>query len=129
MTRNKSKRFSSQPAAGRNIRDVVRVPGGWTIKDGGSGRASGIYETQAEAERIAKEQVRISGGEVRVETRAGRWRASFTVGRQAYAKISAVEGISLSPDMQRDLRNFDRKALSDEERRAAIMKKYGMKRA
>lgn len=50
---------------------------------------------------------------------------AFTIGLRGFAKISAVEGIQLSPEMVRDLREFDRQGLSVEERRAYIARKYG----
>lgn len=53
---------------------------------------------------------------------------SFTLGRQAFAKISAVEGIRMSRAMDAEFREFDRKGLSPEERRKAIAAKYGKTR-
>jgi hypothetical protein len=47
------------------------------------------------------------------------------VGRHAFAKISAVEGIRLSPEMAKDFAEFDRKGLSAGERRKVIARKYG----
>lgn len=49
----------------------------------------------------------------------------FTLGRHGFAKISAVEGIKLSPEMADDFREFDRQELSPSERRKAIRHKYG----
>lgn len=49
----------------------------------------------------------------------------FTLGRQGFAKISAVEGLILSDAMEAEFREFDRKALTPKERRAVIAKKYG----
>jgi len=46
---------------------------------------------------------------------------SGIVGRKAFAKISAVEGIRLTPEMKRRAAEFDRKGLSPEERRRAII--------
>lgn len=51
----------------------------------------------------------------------------FVLGRDSFARISAVEGIRLTSEMKRDLQAFDRKGLSSAERRRAIMKKYGRK--
>lgn len=51
-----------------------------------------------------------------------------TIGRAAFAKISAVEGIRLTPAMAADFREFERKGLSAEERRKAIIGKYGKAR-
>jgi hypothetical protein len=53
--------------------------------------------------------------------------AGFTLGRGRFAKISAVEGIHLSGSMEKDLREFERKGLSAEERRKVISGKYGTK--
>lgn len=53
---------------------------------------------------------------------------SFTLGRQAFAKISEVEGIKMSRTMDAEFREFDRKGLSPEERRKAIAAKYGKTR-
>lgn len=49
----------------------------------------------------------------------------FTVGYTGFGKISAVEGVRLTPEMERDLHDFDRKGLSGDERRRAISRKYG----
>jgi hypothetical protein len=47
--------------------------------------------------------------------------AANTIGRKAFAKISAVEGIHLTPAMKRRAAEFDRKGLSAEERVRAIV--------
>ena len=52
----------------------------------------------------------------------------YTIGRAGFAKISAVEGIRLTPAMAADFREFERKGLSPEERRKAIAGKYGKAR-
>ena len=49
----------------------------------------------------------------------------FTIGRRGFAKISAVEGLRLSDEMEKDFEAFDRKGLSGEERRRVIINKYG----
>lgn len=48
----------------------------------------------------------------------------FTLGRQAFAKISEIEGIGMSPAMEAMFQEFDRKGLSPEERRRAIARKF-----
>ncbi|HEY5236980.1 MAG TPA: hypothetical protein VIJ62_01255 [Rhizomicrobium sp.] len=58
-------------------------------------------------------------------TKTGRTGKAYTLGRQGFAKISAVEGIKLSPEMADDFREFDRQELSPSERRKAIRHKYG----
>jgi hypothetical protein len=59
-------------------------------------------------------------------TKSGK-RASkgFTLGRQDFAKISAVEGIRMSRAMRAEFQEFDRKGLTPEERREVIAEKYG----
>lgn len=52
----------------------------------------------------------------------------YTVGRQAFARISAIEGIRLTEGMQEDFREFERQGLSSRARRAALSKKYAKTR-
>ena len=52
----------------------------------------------------------------------------YVLGRAGFAKISAVEGIRLTPTMAADFREFERKGLSPEDRRKAIAGKYGKAR-
>ena len=54
--------------------------------------------------------------------------SSFKIGRTASAAISQIEGLSMSRDMQSTFAQFDREGLSHEERRAALLKKYGGKK-
>jgi hypothetical protein len=66
----------------KNDRYVVKHGSDWAVKAGNAQRASGVYGTQSEAERAAKEIVRNhGGGEVRVQNRHGQFRDSDTVGR------------------------------------------------
>lgn len=46
------------------------------------------------------------------------------LGRDRFAKISAVEGIVLTRDMIRRAADFDRQGLSAEERRQSIVRVY-----
>ena len=48
----------------------------------------------------------------------------YTIGRHAFAKISAVEGIGLTQELQNDFQMFEQKKLSHEDRRQAIARKY-----
>ena len=48
----------------------------------------------------------------------------YTIGRDAFAKISAVEGIYLTKGMHKDFQTFEQKGLSSKDRREAIFKKY-----
>jgi hypothetical protein len=52
----------------------------------------------------------------------------FTLGRKRFAKISAVEGIHLSSEMEAHFREFDRKGLSASERRKALAHAFGKAR-
>jgi hypothetical protein len=64
----------------KNDRFVVKHPDGWAVRAGGKDRASGVFETQREAEQRAKEVVgNLGGGEVRIQGRDGRFRDSDTV--------------------------------------------------
>ena len=46
------------------------------------------------------------------------------LGRERFAKISAVEGIELTPRMKQRAAEFDRRGLSAEERRRSIVRAY-----
>lgn len=50
--------------------------------------------------------------------------AVFVLGRDRFAQISAVEGITLTADMRATLDRFDRDGLSPEERRRAIVRRF-----
>lgn len=96
----------------------------WAIRSEGSSRASGVYDTQAEAIEAARLLVQKGGGALRIHGRDGRVLESLSLGREAAAKISAVEGISLEGEVRRDLEGYDREGLSPEERRRRIGLKY-----
>lgn len=97
----------------------------WVIRKEGASRASGVFATQDEAASSAREELRAKGGTLLIHGRDGRIRQSFTLGRAGLETISAVEGIRLTGEMRRDFREFDHKNLSAEERRKAILDKYG----
>jgi hypothetical protein len=50
--------------------------------------------------------------------------SGFVLGRERFAKISAVEGIALSGAMKKRIRESDRKGSSAEARRAAIIRAH-----
>ena len=52
----------------------------------------------------------------------------FTIGRAGFAKISAVEGIELTPEMDAEFREFERQGLSPEQQCRVIAEKYGKAR-
>lgn len=49
----------------------------------------------------------------------------FTLGREGFAKISAVEGLHVPASLMQELRDLDQRGLSAEARRREIMRKYG----
>jgi hypothetical protein len=49
---------------------------------------------------------------------------AYVLGRRAFAKISAVEGIRITPEMEALFREFDRKGLSADERRETIARLF-----
>lgn len=62
------------------VRHVVPRSKNWAVVKPGAERASGIFDTQREAEGRAKEIVRREGGgEVRIHNRKGQIRDSDTV--------------------------------------------------
>jgi hypothetical protein len=65
----------------RNARQVVPNPeGGWDVRKPGGSRASSHHDTQAAAERRAKEILaRDGGGEAVIHNRGGQIRDSDTV--------------------------------------------------
>jgi translation elongation factor EF-Tu-like GTPase len=51
----------------------------------------------------------------------------YTIGRTAFAKISAVEGIALTEEARQRTTDFERRRLSPEERRREIIKAHRRK--
>jgi hypothetical protein len=50
--------------------------------------------------------------------------SGFVIGRERFSKISAVEGIKPSGAMKKRISDFDRKGLSAEQRREAIIRAH-----
>ncbi len=55
-------------------------------------------------------------------------RKAYTLGRSAFAKISAVEGIRLTPEMEAHFKTFDRDELPAAKRREALAAAFGKAR-
>jgi hypothetical protein len=117
----------SSVANGRTRVHVVPTAGGWKVRHEGTGRASGVYRSQAEAAEAAQSVLRRSGGALTVHARDGRIRESMTLGRDPMARIAAVEGIHLSSESKRMLEDLDRAGASGEERRRSIARQFGKK--
>ena len=123
-----SRNISKSPVAkGRTRIHVVLTEGGWQVRHEGADRATGVYRTQTEATEAAQSAMRRSGGALTVQRRDGRIRESMTLGRDAMAKIAAVEGIHLSAESKRTLQALDRAGASGKERRRSIARQFGKK--
>jgi Uncharacterized protein conserved in bacteria (DUF2188) len=110
--------------AGSTSHVVLVHEGGWAVKPSDGKQPISTHETKAEAVKAAKDVVRAKGGEILVQGRDGRFRESYVIGRVPFTKISAVEGITPTPEARNRAREFDRKELSAEERRRAIIEAY-----
>ena len=63
-----------------NDRYVVNHPNGWAVMARGARKASSVHETQAQAIDAARMAViNRGGGEVRIQSRKGKWRDSETI--------------------------------------------------
>jgi hypothetical protein len=61
-------------------RFVVNHPDGWAVKAPGAQRASGVFDTQAQAQAAARQIVHnAGGGEVVTQGKDGRFRDSDTI--------------------------------------------------
>jgi hypothetical protein len=124
MSRSISPKTSTRAASGAI---VASTSAGWAVRHAG-GREIGVFATQAEATDAARSALRKSGGAVRVQGPDGRVHETLTLGRDAMARIAAVEGISLPGDLERLLGDLDRAGASSEERRRAVALQFGQKR-
>lgn len=64
--------------------------------------------------------MKIKGDKIRTGSGAG-----HVIGRAGFAKISAVEGIRVSPGMRAEFRSYDKAGLTAPERRRRLTEKYG----
>ena len=109
---------------------VMPTNGGWAVKRGLADSPSTVHPTQAAATKAAKDSLRKQGsGELRIQSRNGRLRESFVFSRSDFKKISAIEGLAHSPEIERDFDEFDRRGQSDYQRRKKIVHKYSKRRA
>ena len=58
----------------------------------------------------------------------GAAKVGFTLGRRGFAKISAVEGIRLSSEMETRFQDFDREGPSASDRRKVIARTFAKAR-
>lgn len=68
----------------KNTQHVVRHPGGWALKKGGSNRATRVFETQAEAIDYGREVSRNQGAEFFIHGRNGQIRERDSYGRDPF---------------------------------------------
>jgi hypothetical protein len=107
---------------------IVPAASGWAVRKQNSSRASKPYKTKREAEAAARQMLaREDGGEIVVRRRDGKISSvdTFALGDGPFAKVSAVEGIFLTPEMERDFQRLNKKGLSPEARRRWLIEKYG----
>ena len=107
---------------------IVPAASGWAVKKQSSPQVSKSYKTKREAEAAARQMLaREDGGEIVVHRRDGKIANvdTFALGKGPFAKVSAIEGIFLTREMQRDFRGLDKKGLSPEARRRWLIGKYG----
>jgi hypothetical protein len=57
--------------------------------------------------------------------RAGAKAQRLTIGLPGFEKVSAIEGLHLTPDMKKTFSALERQGASPAQRRAAIIRKYG----
>lgn len=101
---------------------VVPAGAGWSMRRE-PGDAT-MFDKQEDALRAAQELVRETGGEIRVHQSNGRVRESFTLGRLGMRKLAAVEGLTVTADMVREVADFDRRGLSSRERRDELARRF-----
>lgn len=107
---------------------VVLRSEGWAIAGHSAATEKRPYRTQREAVEAARRLIKTQvGGELTVRGRDGRIRSvdTYALGGRSFDKISAVEGIHLSPEMRNDFSLLDRRRYSPEKRREWLITKYG----
>jgi len=98
---------------------------GWVVERPGSRKGSAVCSTQAAAVDAAAAVLRKAGGVVRVVTNINRvCRELVIIGGDGFARLAAVEGISLTPEAKARLCLFDAADLSDAERRRMILEAH-----
>lgn len=105
------------------------VPSGssWVVKSDAGEPAVRKYESRAEAVQAAKEAVGRKGGQLIVHAKDGRALESFTLGRDPFGRIGEVEGIFSTSAAKARAAEYDRRGLSSDERRGAIIEAYRRK--
>lgn len=103
----------------KGFSEISPENGSWAVKAAKGGVT--VHRTRGEAIGYAKRVAETKGGGLVIHTPSGRIKESYTVGRDAFVKISLVEGITPTADAQRRSKEFESKGLSAEERRRAII--------
>lgn len=89
----------------------------WLVSGTGAGQT---FPTKAAAVKAAQTTVREAGGLVTIKNAKGRVGKSFTLGRSAMTKLSAVEGVILGQATQKAFRELDRIEALPAQRRAVL---------
>lgn len=106
--------------------DVLPGSGGWIFK-GSDARDSSVHLLKSKAMGTARSHIEKNGGELRINNKDGRKHSTYTVGREGFGKISAVEGLHPTQDASRRTAEYDRKGMTPEQRRRAIIKAHSTK--
>jgi hypothetical protein len=101
---------------------VSPTDGGWTVSRPGS--QAEIHESRESALKAARNNLRDKGGVIVEHTRRGSVNR-IVIGHERIAKFAAVEGLSLTREMQNDLNDLERRRLTSDERSKEIARKYG----
>lgn len=102
---------------------MLHDAGGWAVR-GSAGRETSVHPTQEAAIKAARAQAEAKGGHFVVHRPDGRMREAYSIGRDPFIKISAVEGIAPSGAAQARTREFDSRGLTPAQRREAIIKAH-----
>ena len=85
------------------------------------------YPSRAEALQAAKAAVGRRGGELIVHATDGRFQETYTIGREPFGRIGEIEGIFSTRAAKARATEYDRRGLSSDERRGAIIEAYRRK--
>lgn len=116
---------TNQPRKGRAKAAHVGVGSQSAVRHGQwVAKELSTHPTQAAAVRAARTRAESKGGHVVVQGPDGRIREAYSIGRDPFVKISAVEGITPSNAALARAAEFERRGLTPEQRREAIIRAH-----